>query len=169
MRNLIATLLIALSLPVFAASLQQAIDDCRIINNPSERLACYDELSTLTPVADSSSERTQQTIQEPTERSDNDSLVTNFTDKFADFFGFEEKEIAKRIPDSMDVFVKSVSSGNGKLMIRLENGQVWEQIDSKYFRYREDNGQAYIQKGALGSFFFSQRDTKTRIRVRRQQ
>jgi len=161
-------LVFSISLPTLSANLQQAIDDCRVINEAAKRLACYDQLSTLVPTQQDTKTVDDQVIMD-TPIAQNNEATTTFTDKFADFFGFEEKEIAKRIPDAMDVFVKNVSSSNGKLIIRLENGQVWQQIDSKYYRYEDSKGQAYIQKGALGSFFFSQKDTKTRIRVRRQQ
>lgn len=144
--------------------------ECRAIKDNISRLSCYDSLALpsndtiQTDVSKTDSIPLVAVKQETTQVEDSQSI----TERFSEFFGFEEKEIAKRIPDSMDVVVADVTSNGGKLVIKMSNGQVWLQIDSKPYRYRVENGQPYIQRGALGSFFFSQKGVKSRIRVKRQ-
>ena len=48
-------------------------------------------------------------------------------------------------------FVKAVRGTRGNLVITLENGQVWRQIDSKPLR-NNDQTEAQIYEAALGSF-----------------
>ena len=146
---------LTLASSAMAASLNDGINHCRTIAAADQRLACYDAIAVQ---QDASPEATVK------ETSTNSSVFSN---PFKEIFGFEEKEIAKQIPDRLEVEVSDFSQGNGKSQITLSNGQVWRQLDNKPFVYSADNGQAYIQRGALGSFFFSQEGTKKRIRVKR--
>lgn len=139
-----------------AASLNDDLNHCRTIAAADQRLACYDAIANQ-----------QDAPIHATTTSNSQATNSVFSNPFKEIFGFEEKEIAKQIPERLEVEVSDFSQGNGKSQITLSNGQVWRQLDNKPFVYSADNGQAYIQRGALGSFFFSQEGTKKRIRVKR--
>lgn len=151
-KPLLACLLISAS--SVAAPLNSDLAECRDIASAEQRLACYDAI--ILPSSDVA------TTPEPETPTTQASKV-----RFSELFGFEEKEIAKQIPDRMEVEVSESALVHGKRVFRLSNGQVWRQTDNKRFIYNPANGPAYIQRGALSSFFFSQRDTNTRIRVKR--
>lgn len=155
MRKLFGIFTLTIATSTTAASLDQSLSTCRAIDDANQRLTCYDAIA-LGPQTHTNPQNETAAI--PSETT---------SERFKALFGFEEKEIAKQIPDRIEVEVTEFSSNYGKAMIRLSNGQIWRQIDSKRFAYRADNGPAYIQRGAMGSFFFSQQDTNARIRVKR--
>ncbi len=146
----LASLLISCS--SVAAPLHNELAQCRTIASAERRLACYDAIGL--------SNNEAVTVSKPAA-----DVVSK--ERLSELFGFEEKEIAKQIPDRMEVEVRESALVHGKRVFRLSNGQVWRQTDNKRFMYTPDNGPAYIERGALSSFFFSQRDTNTRIRVKR--
>jgi exopolysaccharide biosynthesis protein len=170
-RHIFCSLLL-LSPLAFSQDIALQLSHCRAIKDNDQRLACYDALSSETSnsvaIATPKTTPAAQAMVSTPAPTTNVESVTSITERFSEFFGFEEKEIAKHIPDSMVVEVASVSSNGSKLVIKMTNGQVWQQTDSKPYNYRDENGQPYIQRGALGSFFFSQKGVKTRIRVKRQ-
>lgn len=87
-------------------------------------------------------------------------------------FGFERKEAAaanKEI-DRLYVEVTSVKRDSlGMSTIYLVNGQVWRQTGNGRYFYKEMQGKAYLERGSMSSFFFSQDEIKRRIRVKRLQ
>lgn len=156
LRKTLTLLCLSAACNAMATSLNDDLASCRTIAAAEQRLACYDNIANQ-----------QDTPQSSATRDNTATSGSVFSNPFKEIFGFEEKEIAKQIPDRIDVEVSAISQGYGKLQITLSNGQVWRQLDNKHFAYSEDNGQAYIQRGALGSFLFSQEGTKKRIRVKR--
>jgi hypothetical protein len=158
--------LILLSSVVFAATtlastVDDALNNCRAISDNNKRLQCYDTIHRHTPAPPKAST--------PPQQASNSAMVevAASAKRPEELFGFEDIEIAKQMPESIEVEVVEALQIHGKRVFRFANGQVWRQIDSKRFVYNPDNGQAYIQRGALGSFFFSQRETNARIRVKR--
>jgi hypothetical protein len=77
------------------------------------------------------------------------------------------------VPDveEVDVAISSITVNKvtRKATIRLENGQVWEQVDSEELsRSKVRRGkQANIRKAAMGSFLMVIDGSGTGIRVRR--
>jgi hypothetical protein len=85
-------------------------------------------------------------------------------------FGFEHKQEAatKEKAERIYVEVSNMKSDRAGLStIYLENGQVWRQIGTDRYFYNEKQGKAYVERGSLNSFFFSQDEIKRRIRVKR--
>ena len=157
-RSTLMLAILLISASSMAAPNVNDLTTCRSIASAEQRLACYDAI--ILPSSDASPKQKLATATEA------QPIAPNKT-RFSELFGFEEKEIAKQIPDRMDVEVIESALVHGKRVFRLSNGQVWRQTDNKRFIYNPDNGPAYIERGALSSFFFSQRDTNSRIRVRR--
>ena len=138
MRNLYMTaLLLLLASHASADSLTDQLRGCAAIKQDSERLACYDALS------GSLEKRAKQN------------------------FGREQAQISEEAPDSISVKIAAIEPGAyGKLIITLDNGQVWRQNDS--VRVHWDSGdQVQVERGALGSFFMRLEDGGRKIRVKR--
>ena len=82
-------------------------------------------------------------------------------------FGREHWESSRQTPDSIRASVASVERGGyGKLVVTLDNGQVWQQKGSEKFQLREGEA-VVIERGALNSFFLSKADGTRRLRVSR--
>lgn len=162
MRIIIGLALLTLTSLATAEALDKALQQCRTIESGEQRLDCYDAIgrqqdSTSLPSSVNS------TAAEPTK-----ALATKAPAKDnSELFGFEARQITKQVPDRIDVEVIKANTVHGKKIFQLSNGQVWKQIDTKRFVFSQTKGQAYIERGALGSFFFSQQNSNTRIRVKR--
>lgn len=163
MRICFALLAVLISLFSYADTLEDALQHCRSIMPSADRLSCYDAIPPKAPSVPSAVAET------PTPVTATHTTAPAMQTRLVDYFGFEEKAIAKQMPDTIDVEIADVSTNNGKLTITLNNGQIWRQTDNKLYHYKTEDGQAYIQRGALSSFFFSQQGVKTRIRVKRLQ
>lgn len=161
MRPLILLTSLVFAASAMAVNTHDALKNCRAISDNSARLQCYDAINTH------AAEMPQKVIRE-TPALTSPPAEAPVADKSPDeLFGFEDRVLASQIADSLNVDVIETALVHGKRVFRFANGQVWRQIDSKRFVYNPDNGQAYIQRGALGSFFFSQKETNVRIRVKR--
>ena len=167
MRIIIGLALLTLTSLATAEALDKALQQCRTIESGDQRLDCYDAIgrqqdSTSLPSSVNS------TAAEPTKALATKALATKAPAKDnSELFGFEARQIAKQVPDRIDVEVIKANTVHGKKIFQLSNGQVWKQIDTKRFVFSQTKGQAYIERGALGSFFFSQQNSNTRIRVKR--
>ena len=161
MRIIIGLALLTLTSLATAEALDKALQQCRTIESADQRLDCYDAIgrqqdSTSLPSSVNS------TTAEPTK-----ALATKAPANNSELFGFEARQITKQVPDRINVEVIKANTVHGKKIFQLSNGQVWKQIDTKRFVFSQTKGQAYIERGALGSFFFSQQNSNTRIRVKR--
>ena len=172
MRIIIGLALLTLTSLATAEALDKALQQCRTIESGDQRLDCYDAIgrqqdSTSLPSSVNS------TTAEPTKALATKALTTKaLTTKApakdnSELFGFEARQITKQVPDRINVEVIKANTVHGKKIFQLTNGQVWKQIDTKRFVFSQTKGQAYIERGALGSFFFSQQNSNTRIRVKR--
>jgi hypothetical protein len=161
-RIIIGLALLTLTSLATAEALDKALQQCRTIESGDQRLDCYDAIgrqqdSTSLPSSVNS------TTAEPTK-----ALTAKAPAKDnSELFGFEARQITKQVPDRINVEVIKANTVHGKKIFQLSNGQVWKQIDTKRFVFSQTKGQAYIERGALGSFFFSQQNSNTRIRVKR--
>jgi hypothetical protein len=176
-RIIIGLALLTLTSLATAEALDKALQQCRTIESGDQRLDCYDAIgrqqdSTSLPSSVNS------TTAEPTKALATKALATKalttkaLTTKApakdnSELFGFEARQITKQVPDRINVEVIKANTVHGKKIFQLSNGQVWKQIDTKRFVFSQTKGQAYIERGALGSFFFSQQNSNTRIRVKR--
>jgi hypothetical protein len=122
--------------------------DCRPITDDQQRLACYDSLAPTPAAAGTTPEA---------------------------LFGLEAQQSAallqQRLGDtpmeSLQQVVSTISTNrNGKLRLRLDNGQVWEQTDSDRLALKPGDA-VTIRRAALGSFLLSRTSGGRSIRVRR--
>lgn len=170
-----------------SAALDNEISECTQIVNDKERLKCFDSAAAkFAKKFQRGSAATSQKTPEirdqvkpviediakksPAETSNIDKASAEISQKrINEEFGFEN--IVKNEVETLDKIYVDVTKSKRdpfkKLTLYLANGHVWKQTDSATFRYQEKNGQAYIERGSLGSFFFSQDDVNKRVRVKR--
>lgn len=87
-------------------------------------------------------------------------------------FGNERIEQRKRKKLDEPKFIASRIMGEfkgwrGKGRFKLENGQVWKQIDTKKFSLKRTNPEVEITRGVLGGYFLSVKGSGSRCRVER--
>ncbi|MFC6632064.1 hypothetical protein [Microbulbifer taiwanensis] len=120
-------------------SLTKQLRGCSTIKDNSERLACYDALS--------------KTLDKRAEQ----------------IFGQEQQRIAEEAPESIDATIAEVQKiAYGKLLITLDNGQVWRQNDSGRVHWKGGDT-VTLERGLFGSFFMKAEDGGRKIRVKRVQ
>ena len=148
MKKLLSALLL-LAPSVLAAN--EALTECRQIEEIEERVACYDE------VVDS-------LYAKPDAVPDAESL-----------FGTNDAEAKRIVEETLEIEqinqieanVADVRmSSTGKLTVALDNGQVWRQLDSKPLRLESGDG-VIIRKASLGSFLLEKKSGSRSIRVKR--
>jgi hypothetical protein len=94
-------------------------------------------------------------------------VMTNSVKQQQESFGKEQlKHPENRIKQFKAKVIKIQKTHYGKLIITIENGQVWRQTDGTRFRLSTDE-LVIIERGALGSFFIGKEKTNQRIRVKR--
>lgn len=126
---------------------------CSKIENDTERLSCYDATVQSLEASEAAGEITtisRSEVNELQKDSFGFSLPTLARSVIPKFGEAENTEI-----QTVEFAVKSVrKSPLGKLLITLENGQVWQQIDSRSVHYSRKVGvdNATINRAALGSF-----------------
>jgi len=137
--------------------LSGALVDCRAINDEVERLACYDQLADVYREVEWKEEPSSVLAVAP---SAPPAVVATESD-----FG-RSKEVTNP-PDSIVGDIDEIDrTAYGKLILRLENGQVWQQLDSRRMTLREGD-EVRISRAMSGSFLLQKASGGTSIRVRR--
>ncbi|MEM7768456.1 MAG: hypothetical protein AAF253_13375 [Pseudomonadota bacterium] len=156
LRNCLASLTIAAAFaaPVMAQSATDALYDCAGIANATERLACYDRAVASLRAAETSGDVVTFTTEE-LEAANADSFGRS--PREAD--GVDQKLAAAAVPDEAP---NEVTAGitdidetrGGKLIVTLDNGQIWLQTDSSAVNVsrKKPPAEAVVKKAALGSF-----------------
>ncbi|MBY6064432.1 hypothetical protein CWI80_09900 [Pseudidiomarina sediminum] len=128
------------------ATMQQ-LRDCAAIENPLQRLVCYDKLvagdGAYTPAR-----------------------ASQVNDKEG-AFGREHHVETQDVPNEIHLQLASVhENALGKLEFTFTNGQKWLQIDSVAWP-RPKQGSYFIERAALNSFMLGREGENRRMRVRR--
>ena len=148
MNRRLLPLLLLLAPLAFAA--EEALTECRQIEDMEERVTCYDKVVDSLPTSDAVP--------------DAQSL-----------FGRDDAE-AKRIVettlaieqiDHVEAVVTEVQeSATRKLLVTLDNGQVWRQLDNQTLRLKSGES-VIIRKASLNSFLMGKKSGGRSIRVKR--
>lgn len=125
----------------------EAVLACRAIEDPAERVGCYDTAVGRLEQAQAQGEVKVITRAE-VEKVQRESF--GFKIPSLPSFGGGDKSGDGEL-ERVTEAVKSVSGAGGKLRVTLENGSVWQQIDDKNIRAR-DAKSAEIYQAALGSY-----------------
>ncbi len=162
-------LLLPLSVAASAAA-EENLLGCRKLEAPEARLACYDRVvdraqAQITPGAPEGEPRASSL--EPTER-DEKSVRERL-------FGRPAAESAQALRQSYGVeapreIASKVSAteraGDRKLVITLENGQVWRQAETASFALRSGDS-VEIEAGLAGAYYLRRNGAGRTIRVKR--
>ena len=161
MRPLSPTILIAALILASPASAQKtprrvsplvnALEQCRQIADPAQRLACYDRAA---PALVDASRSGAVTVVDRGQLREARRSLFGFSMPKLPFFAGDES--AADTPNELQTTVKSARSlGNGKYRIVLtENDAVWETTEeSMGFREPRAGQKISIKRGPLGSYF----------------
>jgi hypothetical protein len=177
------SLIIAISL--FAVSLSgqaatQSLESCAAIENPVDRLACYDTLAGRLPADTAKASGTAPSAIDPVAPKA-DVIVpaapavtptlpaVEPTSDAEAIFGLEHKQKPEEDrPDELQLkWSKKKKDAYGKWVITLENGQVWRQTDSTRFSFENSEHWVVVSRGFAGGFFLGEPERNKRIRVKR--
>ena len=140
---------------------------CKEIASDTDRLACYDAAVGRLKAAEEAGEVKTFTRKE-VEEVKRDSFGFSIPSLPRLAFGGKDEHGKDKTDDLTEVTfpVKTVGGKRGALIVTLENGQVWEQVDDKSVNPRHQK-EARIYQAALGSYKMKL-DGGLAFRVRRQ-
>ena len=174
MKRLLLALLV-LTQPALAA--EQALTECRQIEDVEERVACYDRfVDSRSPMkSDDVNSGDMSPDEAPEPASVAETTEPRVVPDAQSLFGTNDAE-AKRIVEAsleieqIDRIVATVTdvhqSTTRKLTVTLDNGQVWRQLDSRPMRLGAGEA-VVIRKASLGSFLMEKQSGGRSIRVKR--
>lgn len=150
-----------------ALTADEALTECRRIEEVAERVVCYDKFVDSHFPTDSSDRVEITTLPETTE--------SNAVPNAQSLFGTNDAE-AKRIVETslaieqINQIVAIVTdvrkSATKKLTVTLNNGQIWRQLDSQRMRLKSGET-VIIRKASLGSYLMEKQSGSGSIRVKR--
>lgn len=146
------------------APLVRALADCRALTADAARLACYDAATSRLVAA----ERAGEVVvvdREQARAARRQAFGFNLPSLNIFRGGDREPEIERVAL----VLARAYQTGDGKWVMRTQDGQVWRQTDDHDLRREPGPGsRAEVRRAALGSFFMNV-DGQRAIRVRREE
>ncbi|WP_105104360.1 hypothetical protein [Microbulbifer pacificus] len=135
--SLCTTLLLALP-GTAAESLQTQLQQCGQFSDDGKRLACYDQ------------------------------ITGNLRQHAEQQFGQEQRQVVEDAPESITATIASAEQGAfGKYTFTLDNGQVWQQVESSSRAIWRGGEQVAVERGVFGSFFMRKVTGGRSLRVKR--
>lgn len=133
------TLSTLLAASATADSVTNQLKGCSTIKADAERLKCYDALS------NSLEQRAEEN------------------------FGQEQRQVVEEAPDSIEATITQIDqAAYGKLLITLDNGQVWRQNDSGRVNWKSGD-KVIVERALFGSFKMKSASGGRTLRVKRVQ
>ena len=139
---------------------------CRDLSSDAERLNCYDA------AVDS---REQPASPQPTAATTTPATAVPATISQEELFGKNSSEVQRTVEeatgsepiDSISAQVSRLQQYDyDKVVVSLDNGQVWKQVDSSNVRLRVGDD-VTIERASLGSFMLKKSGSKRTMRVSR--
>ena len=161
--------LILLSPFAYASSvdLKTQLLSCQQITGEEQRLSCFDQIVSrldATPViAESAPEPINRVVETPVATA---TQTPALQQQLAEKFGLKKpkpEEVIEEIASKVSAVGVDL---NKKMLVTLENGQQWRQIDREYLHIQPGDS-CIVKRGAIGSFLLGIEGSKKRIRVRR--
>jgi translation initiation factor IF-1 len=135
---------------------------CANIDDIHQRVACYDGIVASLPQPSLSAEKPRVSKADEPAAAAGVAAITEQQDSF----GKEHWE-SEREGTTIEANVVAVEkSGYGKLVVTLDNGQVWRQVRSEKIRISEGD-RVTIERGVLNSFSFQINDINRKIKFTR--
>jgi hypothetical protein len=164
-------LLVLLTSPANADNLATSLSNCSKVEQDLERLSCFDLLS-----AQYKTQAATNAPKGPTKNMVKDSISKALAAKPvpSEVLEFGASHIKNNDNDAEEIeFIVLTASkvekdAFDKLVLSFENGQIWQQKDSRYFRMKKGE-EVKLSKGALGAIYLKKNDESSNrsIRVRR--
>ena len=147
------------------AELVKALSDCRAIADPTERLACFDKAAAALDEAQTKGDVIVVDRQQAREVK-RQAFGFNMGAALSIFEGQGGKD--KEADESINAVARSAThTVDGKVIVTLEGGAVWRQIDSDTLSNDPHPGsKIHIRRAMLGSFMMNV-DGQPGIRVHR--
>jgi hypothetical protein len=181
--------LLFIAQPALTATTDEALTECRQIGADAERVVCYDEFvdshfptDTDTDSSDRVDISTAPEVTTALEITTAPEVTTalEVTELSAvpdaqSLFGTADAEAKRLVETSMDIeqiseieaIVMDVrEAANKKLIVTLENGQIWRQLDYQALRLKSGET-VIIRKATLGSYLMEKLSGSRSIRVKR--
>jgi len=172
--------LLLLTPVAFASSvdLKTQLRSCQQISGEEQRLSCFDQIVAQLdrqietgPVAESA---TSATIKQPLQLSTAIPATTVVAKENAsatarslnDEFGLKKPDPVDELQEITSIVQSAVLDKRKKLLITLENGQQWQQLDQGYLKIKVGD-RCTVSRGAIGSFLLGVEGVTKTIRVRR--
>lgn len=164
MKNL---LLLFLFLAQPALTAEQALTECRRIEEIVERVICYDKIVDLRFPMDSREKAETSRAPEIVETDAAPDAQSLFGKNDAEANRIVETSMAINQISQIEAKVTDVrKSAYKKLTVTLDNGQIWRQIDSQSIPLRSGET-VVVREASLGSFLMEKKSSSRRIRVKR--
>lgn len=171
-------IVVSLSPAAVADALYDEIRVCRSLPSDEARLACYDaaadraqpERARTAPDSDASAPVRPATPEAPAAAAAGTATVSQ-----EELFGKNAEEVQRTVEEAtgaerMDSLSARITDLRqielDKVVISLDNGQVWQQTTSSSLRLREGD-EVEIERGALGSYLLQKVGSKRSMRVQR--
>lgn len=192
MRRLVLSVILLMPLSSIASTpLQKQIADCASVLDAQSRLSCYDKVAANLRVATSSEPTSNGVTALPSTSAAVATATASVAatavagasaapaaepepapltrEQMEQEFGLEhKKDYAEERPNKLPVMIaKKKRDPYGRWRMTLDNGQVWKQTDSRKFRFSNDQGEAFIKRGSLGSFFLGEEEHNRTMKVKR--
>lgn len=154
-------------------SLQQGLERCASIRNAAERLFCFDSLAAGSPASESApspaarpaSPVSSTPVTPPP--SSNPSPPARETSASSSDFGLE-LEKTREGPQSISSRYDGTFDGwTGETVFPLENGQVWQQVETDRLAFRAERPVITIRRGWFGVYYLKVQGANKQIRVKR--
>jgi hypothetical protein len=156
-----------------AFNIEASLSNCAKISKNEDRLACFDLLSNkfkILPIDKKTAPKVMANTKNKKHVQEKVIIARN-KETTIEAFGashLKNKHTESKETQSIVLTISKIKKNAHKeLIISFENGQVWQQKDSSYFKIEAGN-KVQLTKGALGSIYLKKTgDSKRRIRVKR--
>ncbi|AZG71971.1 hypothetical protein [Shewanella livingstonensis] len=171
--SLIAAGIILMSANAYAnTNLGQQLSICAAKTDKTVRLTCYDALAAnAKPSAHimttaSPTKITPSVAPRPTTPAAPSAVVASPQALSVEDFGLQRKVIEDEVDKIYSEVVSIKKDALGAFIITLNNGQVWKQSSSKYYKIKKGQ-RIFIKTGALNSFLLGSDERNATTRVKR--
>ncbi len=140
-----------------ANTTEKRIADCAGINDNQQRLVCFDALARdLESQSDRLTKQQVQSQESPVSSAGPEASTEStapLDPSPSQKFGLEHKQSTSELPGNIQAIVTELKrNAYGQLILRLDNGQTWQQKDSKTIIIHKGD-LVFIERGVLGAFY----------------
>ncbi|MDJ0749162.1 MAG: hypothetical protein QNJ11_06740 [Woeseiaceae bacterium] len=161
------SLLLLSLLPWTSLAADTALIECRQIDDIEKRVACYDDIVDSRYRSDSSGHTDAAAAPAPAEDREVPDAQSLFGTGDAEARQIVETTLEIEQIEQIEATVSDVRESVGdKMIVTLDNGQIWRQLDSKTLHLK--NGEVVIiRKASFGSFLLEKKSGSRSIRMKR--